>query len=312
MTKFYSFIAPITLAFSGLVLTNQPPTNVLNQAQATNTQEVSIRFQSMVGSQPFSCNESYMLGTPASRVAPLDFRFYVSDVALIDEKGNAVPLMLKQDGRWQYKTVALLDFENKSGKCANGTVETNDRLVGTVPARKYKGLKFTVGVPSNLNHADATLAPSPLNLTSLWWNWQFGYKFARIDLSNQNQKGLIPTRSKHQENSTHEHGDERNIGFAIHLGSTGCEMAKNVQSPASCSNANTSTITLSKFVPNQNVVVADLAALLAKTNLSTNQPKTAPGCMSEPKDSDCVGIMAALGIPFNNTPSANQTFFRLK
>ncbi|MBE9182906.1 metallo-mystery pair system four-Cys motif protein [Oculatella sp. LEGE 06141] len=309
----------------GVGLLHSAKTNLWVQARAAEAQTVTLQFQARVGDQPFRCEQSYTLGTPASRVTPLDFRFYVSDVALIDASGNAVPLTLEQDGRWQYENVALLDFEDKSGGCANGTVEMNDRIVGTVPDGNYVGLQFTVGVPFELNHADSTLAASPLNLTSLWWNWQLGYKFARIDFSNQHQTGMIPDEStKHEgsHQSPHDgehspeqqspHGEEHSSqAFFIHLGSTGCESVEGAQSPSSCSNPNRSTITLTEFDPTQNVIVADLAALVADTNLSVNQPNTAPGCMSEPNDSDCVGIMNALGLAFNGA-AQQQTFFKVE
>jgi hypothetical protein len=67
-----------------------------------------------------------------------------------------------------------------------------------------------------------------------------------------------------------------------------------------------------EFDPGQNVIVADLAALVADTNLSNNQPNTAPGCMSEPNDSDCVGIMNAFGLAFNGTTVQPQTFFKVE
>ncbi|MGP1386785.1 MAG: MbnP family copper-binding protein [Thainema sp.] len=319
-----NLFTPAALAFSGVVLLAQP-IGLEHSVSAADTQPVTIRFQAKVGDQPFSCGQSYTLGTTASSVTPLDFRFYVSDVALVDADGNTVPLTLEQDGRWQYESVALLDFEDKSGGCANGTVETNDRIVGTVPAGDYTGLQFTVGVPFELNHADATLAASPLNLTSLWWNWQLGYKFARIDLSNQIQTGMLPNASAKHEGSHQSpgdghsqeqhspHGEESSMqAFFIHLGSTGCESAEGTQRPLSCSNPNRSTITLTGFDPSQNVIVADLASLVADTDLSMNQPNTAPGCMSEPNDSDCSGIMDALGLAFNGTAAQQQTFFNVE
>lgn len=324
MKNSYRLLTTATLVCVGVVLPHHVETGTRIQARAAETQTVTLQFQARVGDQTFRCDQSYTMGTPASSVTPLDFRFYVSDVALIDADGNTVPLTLEQDGRWQYENVALLDFENKSGGCANGTVEMNDRIIGTVPAGDYTGLQFTVGVPFELNHADATLAASPLNLTSLWWNWQLGYKFARIDLSNQNQTGMLPDQSvKHEDNQQSPHGSEHSEGqqsphgeeqssqaFFIHLGSTGCESAEGAQSPSSCSNLNRSTITLTEFDPNQNVIVADLAALVADTNLSSNQPNTAPGCMSEPNDSDCVGIMGALGLASNGAANQQQTFFK--
>ncbi|MDM9385285.1 metallo-mystery pair system four-Cys motif protein [Chlorogloeopsis sp. ULAP01] len=272
-------------------------------AQTNNTQQVTIKFQAMVGDKPFSCGNSYTgLGKPATTLTLSDSRFYVSDVALIDEKGKLAPLTLNQDGKWQYQNVALLDFENKTGACANGTVETRDIVVGSVPPGNYKGLQFTLGVPFNLNHEDATVASSPLNLTSLWWNWRGGYKFMRIDLQ---PNSAISAGMKHQDK--HE-----SVGFPIHLGSTGCESVGDNQKPSSCSHPNTAKVILGNFIPNKNVVIADLKALVADTNLTGNQTNTAPGCMSEPTDTDCSGIMANIGLPFNGKFSPGQTFFKVK
>ena len=278
------------------------------QTLAVETQPVTINFQAKVGDRPFQCGASYSLGKPATPMTVGDFRFYVSDVSLIDANGKAVPLNLTQDGKWQYQNVALLDFENKTGACTNGTVETNHRLIGTVPKGTYSGIRFTLGLPFNLNHADATLAPSPLNLTSLWWSWQFGYKFARIDLLPAMRGSTSGTQGKqHHGAANEEHGGK---GFAIHLGSTGCKVTTASQKPASCSNPNTATIAFNAFDPDKNVIVADLAALVATTNLNQNKPKTSLGCMSEPEDGDCLNIMANLGIPFNGKTAKKQSFFR--
>jgi uncharacterized repeat protein (TIGR04052 family) len=215
-------------------------------AQTSNTQEVKINFQARVDKQPFECGKTYTLGKPATKVTPDDFRFYVSDLALIDNNGKSIPVSLTQDGKWQYQNVALLDFENKSGGCANGTVETRNQIVGTIPKGNYQGLQFTLGVPFNLNHADSVTASSPLNLTSLWWNWLFGYKFARLDWKTQTHNSLV----KHGEKS------EKAQGFPIHLGSTGCQAIEGSQKPSTCSNLNTSKVIFTKFDVNKNVVKA--------------------------------------------------------
>ena len=155
------------------------------QAQS-DTKEVAIDFAAYVGESEFACGESYEgVGVEESTITPTDFRFYVSDVALIDEDGNAVPLELEQDGKWQYQNTVLLDFEDGTSACDNGTAETNTTVIGTVPEGDYQGLQFTLGVPEKLNHDDAAIAPSPLNLTSMWWNWQGGYKFLRVDLETE-------------------------------------------------------------------------------------------------------------------------------
>lgn len=275
---------------------------------ANSMQPVTLKFAAKVGGQPFTCGRTYSLGTPKTAVMPNDFRFYISEVALLDASGKATPVALEQDGKWQYKTVALLDFENKTRACANGTAEMRDRILGTIPKGNYTGVKFTLGVPFDLNHADATLAPSPLNLTGLWWNWQLGYKFVRLDL----QKSMMQMPQSHSPKPHQGKGEahaDANGGFPIHLGSTGCAAEPPAQQPTLCRNPNKAVITLARFNGNQNVVVADLARLVAGADLAQNQPKTAPGCMSEPEDRDCVGIMGKLGLPFMGKPAAAQTFF---
>jgi uncharacterized repeat protein (TIGR04052 family) len=291
-----------------------------HQATAAETQEVEIKFSAMVGEKPFNCGESYSnLGKPPATITPTDFRFYVSDVALIDASGKAVRLTLKQDGKWQHQNIALLDFENKSGACANGTVETRDRVIGTIPKGNYKGLQFTLGLPSSLNHEDASLAPSPLNLTSLWWNWRGGYKFVRIDLKNQIDSRM-PVEKLGQQSSQVAHGKGGHgsnhgggmQGFAIHLGSTGCKAEGKEQKPTSCTNPNTAKVVFSNFDPARNTVVADIKSLVSQTNLSVNQANTPPGCMSEPNDGDCAGIMTNLGLPFAGKTATKQSFFNVK
>lgn len=290
----------------------------LQTSTAAPAQQITIRFAGKVGDRPFTCGQRYNLGQPATSVTPTDFRFYVSDVALIDTSGKAIALILTQDNKWQYQTVALLDFENKSGGCTNGTVDTREQIVGMIPKGTYKGLKFNLGIPFKLNHADATLAASPLNLTSLWWNWRFGYKFLRIDL--QHQATAQPNKQMHKQGGhgadtgAGEHGQSGNArqGFAIHIGSTGCKAETTSQQPSNCSHPNLETVEFPAFEPTQNIVVADLAALVANSDLSRNQPNTPPGCMSEPSDQDCSRVMANLGLPSKTQSTAKQTFFRVE
>lgn len=82
-----------------------------------------------------------------STVTPSDCRFNVSEVARVDEAGRAVPVSLAQDGIWQLDNVALLDFQNGTDPCRNGTTGMNTEVRGKVPVSRYGGLRFTLGVP---------------------------------------------------------------------------------------------------------------------------------------------------------------------
>jgi hypothetical protein len=206
----------------------------VTQAQA-DTKEIAINFAAYVGEKEFVCGESYQrVGTEKSTVTPTDFRFYVSNVALIDQEGNTIPLKLEQDGKWQYQNTALLDFEDGTSGCDNGTAEINTTIVGTIPQGDYQSLQFTLGVPQNLNHDDAAIAPSPLNLTSMWWNWQGGYKFLRVDLKtedaianvNHSQSGQDNVRGNEQ--TTHQNSSQAGIfphGQSTHSQSSSTQAA---------------------------------------------------------------------------------------
>lgn len=310
------------------------------QAQSDTT-EIAIDFEAWVGDEEFACGESYEgIGVTESTITPSDFRFYVSDVALIDEDGNAVPLELEQDGKWQYQNTALLDFEDGTNTCDNGTTEMNTTVVGTVPEGDYQSIQFTMGVPQKLNHEDAAIAPSPLNLTSMWWNWQGGYKFLRVDLETEEAISTVPDNvrikqsdrdsaqpnifengdTQPQTDSTHPdmHGDGEHEmkmnhradsnAYLIHLGSTGCSDSAS-SNLFSCANPNRVSVMLEDFDPEDNVVIADLAELLADSDLTTNDANTPNGCMSSPEDSDCQPIMQSLSLSAGDT---EQEFFWVK
>jgi uncharacterized repeat protein (TIGR04052 family) len=283
---------------------------------AQDSQPVTIHFRAMVGDEPFACGKRYPgIGTTGATITPADFRFYVSDVALVNDAGQAVPVTLDQDNRWQYKSVALLDFEDKSGPCANGTPQTRDIVVGTVPTGSYRGLRFSLGVPADLNHEDSTIAPSPLNVTTMFWTWQYGYKFFRVDLEPDRSAmpapgAGMPGMPAPGPDAAGMHGMDMSNGWAIHLGSTACRPLDQPAGPSDCEAPNRPTVDLPGLDPTSGVVVADLKALLAQTNVEVNQPESAFGCMSAPDDGDCAGIMAGFGLPFGDQPSPGQTLFR--
>ena len=63
--------------------------------QTTSQQPVRLSFAGYVNGEPFVCGRSYdKVGSVASRITPTDFRFYVSDVALLDVVGYVMLLML--------------------------------------------------------------------------------------------------------------------------------------------------------------------------------------------------------------------------
>ncbi|WP_437851114.1 MbnP family copper-binding protein [Sorangium sp. So ce363] len=250
---------------------------------------VELQFEGRVRDEVFSCSETYAVGSASTDVGLNDFRLYIHDVRLRRADGEEVPLSLEQDELWQYQDVVLLDFEDRSGTCANGTEETNGVVRGTVPAGDYDGLSFKLGVPFDLNHGDASSAPSPLNLTGLFWSWNDGYKFLRLDsVSTEDDKP-----------------------FLVHIGSTGCVAGAGGEVTA-CDRPNVAEIVFEGIDPLTTKVLVDYAALVADSDLSGSADDI-PGCMSDPSDSECLPLFTHLGIDSTDgSPRPDQqSFFRI-
>lgn len=234
---------------------------------------VELRFEGRIGDQLFSCGSTYAgLGTSEAEASLTDFRLYLHDLQLHRIGGGEVPLALAQDGLWQHQDLVLLDFEDGTGGCANGTEEMNVVVRGTVPAGDYDGLSSKLGVPFELNHADVAAAPSPLNLSALYWSWNGGYKFLRAD--------AVPTGGAD--------------AFNLHLGSTGCTDDPGGRL-ASCDRPNVAEIVLPSFNPRTSKVLIDYGAVIAGSDLTVNVGG-APGCMSGAADPECAAVFERLGI----------------
>lgn len=254
------------------------------------TQAVVINFGAMVGDEAFDCAKTFTgLGTKAAEAKITDYRLYVHGVKLVAKDGGEVPVTLEQDGVWQYQDLALLDFESGSGSCANGTAELNTSIKGTVPAAEYEGIKFTLGVPFELNHADVATAPSPLNLSALFWNWNGGYKFLRID--------SVATGAA--------------MSFNLHLGSTDC-VDDGSGGVSSCGRPNRPEIELTGKDPLVTKIIVDYGAVIAGSDI-TADAGGAPGCMSGAADPECAPVFERLGLSVQEgTPLPGQTLFHFE
>ncbi len=253
---------------------------------------VTIRFVARVGTQPFTCGSTYAgLGTTQTQYQPKDLRFYVHNLTLTAHDGTTVPFTLTNDGAFQNDGVALLDFEDATGLCSNGTPATHTELTGTVPTdAHFHSLQFTLGVPFAKNHQDATAARPPLDSSGLWWNWNAGYRFIRIDGNTTGQPN----------------------GFSFHVGSTGCSASPlNPNDITSCVNPNRAQVTLG-FDPDTTKVRLDLKTLFDTSNLDGNAPNTAAGCMAEVDDPDCAPLFKKLGLPFLGVDAGAATLFDIE
>ena len=276
------------------------------------TQTVNIDFDVVAGSQAVSCGVALTgLGTKATSGQVKDLRFYITNVLLIDAQGNTVPVKL-DDNANQSRDVALIDFEDATGKCptSTGTVTTYKSIAGKVAPGTYVGVALTLGVPVksadadkvSLNHSDTTAATTPPLLTnaSMAWSWQSGRKFSKIE--------FVPDAPITRPTGT-------TTTWNVHLGSTGCKGDPTKGVVTACTNPNRMDFSFAAFNASTQKIVLDLAELFKNSDLSYDSGGAA-GCMSGTTDPECAGIFEALqidlasGLPING--GAAQKLFAVK
>jgi uncharacterized repeat protein (TIGR04052 family) len=266
---------------------------------------VSISFAAVNGTTPVKCGTQLTgMGTTGLAADVKDLRFYITNLALVNDKGVAVPVKLDAN-KWQLtqgsETVSLIDLEDATGTCATAanTAETNAVITGTVPAGTYVGLKASVGVPEVMNHSAAVGGVAPLDNTAILWSWQSGRKFTKIEL---NPVGGI-TQAVAATATTP--AATKNIPtYNLHLGSTGCTPKLDaagvaIANSGTCTNPNIMDFSVAAFDASTQKVALDMGQLF-KTSDLTKENGGAPGCMSGATDPECLVIFTELQINFGS------------
>jgi uncharacterized repeat protein (TIGR04052 family) len=279
-------------------------------------QAVSIQFAAVNGTTPVTCGTRLTgLGSTSVAADLKDLRFYITNVALINDKGVAVPVTLNSNN-WQLtqgsETVSLIDLEDASGACADAThtAETNAVITGTVPAGTYVGLKASMGVPETLNHSAITGGVAPLDVAATAWSWQSGRKFTKIEVNPVG--GILKTIAAVPATATTPAipaSTSTVSTFNFHLGSTGCTAKVDAAGVAlkdaagnalyTCANPNVMDFTLANFDPAQQQVALDIGQLFKTTNI-TQDNGGAAGCMSGATDPECPTLFTELKIAFGS------------
>jgi len=244
---------------------------------------VSIRFAARASGQPYSCERASAKTVGESTIT--GFALFVHDAVLISVDGERVPVVLDDDGIWQSGGVALLDFEDGTGVCKNGTADVRTVVTGTVAAggKEVAGLEFSIGVPFALNHQDPSKARAPLTGTRMHWSWRGGYKFLRLDGVSAEGRG-----------------------FRIHIGSTGCE--GRITDISSCKRPNLARVSLALFDPAADTVVIDLDRFFAE-RLRTAE-SASPDCMAAADEPGCGSVFKALGLGLESgVPEGRASLF---
>lgn len=261
------------------------------------TKDISLDVSAVVGSTSVACGEltEVLVGTgnEGNGTAPeiKDFRLYLSDIQLATDRGDFIDIELAQND-WQFQNIVLLDFEDATSSCVSGTSATNKNITGSLKglsSDEYTRVRFTLGVPENLNHLDRTTAVSPLNIDGMTWSWAGGYKHMRLDVE----------------------------GWNIHLGTTGCTLDENNDN-LDCSNArsNRPVYTFENIDADSSRLIFDYAALVENSDITTDAGGAA-GCMSGVSDPECSALFTNLGLSVDTGECINggcdtQTWVRVE
>lgn len=239
-------------------------------------QPLSISFDVRYGDAPLRCT------APAGSPALTDLRFFVHDVMLHATDGRTATLEFDPEPGWQSADVALIDLEDGSGACLNGTAAVHRTLSGRAVPGDWSALSFTVGVPPRLNHGDPLTAQAPLNHSTMHWHWRSGYKFLRAGIATAEG------------------------GFWLHLGSARCRGVSGRLE--GCDAANRPIVLLEEFAAPDGVVVLDLERLFAGVEIGDG---TTRSCQMGPDETDCAPVLEALGIdPASGSALAPAAGFR--
>lgn len=171
-------------------------------------------------------------------------KWFVSDLRLtfadMSEGESQAPKLLPSNSQQQGSAlVTVLD-------CVQGEEQGSSahiRFAADQPWQQAQTLQFTLGLPHELNHGNPLTLPPPLDQGDMYWVWQSGHKFMRVDLRYQEQP------------------------WAFHLGSLGCQSASAVRPPKEpCVQPNRFSMTLTAPPKKVQGIALHLDRLL--TNLS--------------------------------------------
>lgn len=274
------------LGASTLTLTACDDDNTIEQ-----TPEVTIPFGAAWGTsgqgepqlfEAGTCVEGVGMNEQSVRID--DLRFYVADVEARTQEGEWVALELA-DRDWQGEGVTLIDLSELELEASTGGY--NNFVQGTLPEADYDRLRFTLGVPFEQNHSNAPTAPAPMNVTGMFWSWQGGRKFIRID------------------GQTCSDTDQSTRGVMLHLGSTQCQ--GEMINITGCDNENRSVIEVDWT--HGETILLDLQALYEDVDFEFDEEALGSVCMAAPDDLECAPYFSALGLPFGEDQASAPRVF---
>ena len=214
---------------------------------------VSIPIETVFNGEVLGCDATLNIQSHQWQLSQLAYFVSSVEVRFDTEQWHQVDFIVSD---WQTSQTALVWFPRDCGQAQSLTANT--QLILALSQQEWDtvtALRFELGVPFETNHQNPLTQPSPLNISEMFWSWQMGHKFVRLDMLTQSD--ALGT-----------------VSWSYHLGSIGCQSASKMRSPSEpCSQSNMTQHTLVNRAQSGGLRF-DLSALLNNIN-----PAEQRGCM---------------------------------
>ena len=187
--------------------------------------------------------------------------FFVSSIEIKDDNEQWHKAKLKVS---QYQTQSLALIGERCGDQENWQLNFDDQ----VDINNAEEIRFTLGLPFEVNHLNPLTQPSPLNVPSMFCGWQKGHKFLRLEIKNDVDNWLF------------------------HLGSVGCKAASPLRAPQQeCLFPNRFTYTLPLDNSNKDKITKKLNIKISLDRLLKDLIlNNSLSCQSAPENNQCKSL----------------------
>ncbi len=227
----------------------------------SNAKNDEIIFQPTFNNEILNCSRVFIHSNEKWHYTQL--QFFISSVELKNNKGEWQKAAFIKSAHQTNKSALLGEHCNPSNE--NSKANWQLKLDDNIALTNNSHIRFDLGLPFTVNHLNPLTQESPLNIPTMFWGWQKGHKFLRLEMTSNNDNWLF------------------------HLGSVGCKAASPLRAPKqACRYHNRYNFELPISKEN-NKITLDLSALL--NNLTITEQTS---CQSSPNEASCQTLFSNL------------------
>jgi hypothetical protein len=164
----------------------------------SNSSELLLKFAAKVRGESLACYDQSAEMMVAGQIFT-DLRIFISNIALVNDKGEDVKLGLKvEDGSKNLQfvdangnSIALLNYLDAACASSDATKILKDVISGALPSGHYTAIKFQLGLPYPAMDPNLTKIPSALAPTDMAWMWEHFPADFQIETKDGQAKRIV-------------------------------------------------------------------------------------------------------------------------